>query len=68
MILGLYGGLHELRHHMRRGRQVRITHAEVHNILPSMPRLHFHAIDDAENVGREPLDPLKFHAPVTYPF
>jgi hypothetical protein len=22
---------------------------------------HFHAIDDAENVGRQPFDPLKFH-------
>jgi hypothetical protein len=33
-----------------------------------MPRLHLHAIDDAENVGRKPLNPLKFHASSPSPF
>jgi hypothetical protein len=28
-----------------------------------VPGGHFHAIDDAENVGRQPFDPLKFHWP-----
>jgi hypothetical protein len=33
-----------------------------------MPSLHLHAVDDAENVGRQPLYALKFHAWLPNPF
>jgi hypothetical protein len=53
---------------VRRRRQIGIAHAEVHDVFAPVSRLHLHAIDDAEDVGRKPFDPLKFHAPSPFPF
>jgi hypothetical protein len=33
-----------------------------------MPGLHLHAVDDTEDVGRQPLDALEFHAWLPDPF
>jgi hypothetical protein len=33
-----------------------------------MPRLHLHAVDDAEDIGRQPFNALKFHAPLPQKF
>ena len=65
---GLAGGFDELRHHMGRRRQIGIAHAEVDDVFTPVPRLHLHAVDDAEDIGRQPFDPLKFHAWLPYPF
>jgi hypothetical protein len=64
VILRLGGGFDELRDYMGRSRQVGIAHAEIHNVLTPVPRFHLHTVDDAENVGWQSLDPLKFHAPL----
>ena len=39
---------------------VRITHAEVDNIFAAMTCLHLQVVDDAENVGRKPVNSGKF--------
>jgi hypothetical protein len=54
--------LNRVRHHMRRSGQIGIAHAEVDDIFAPTPRLHLHAVDDAEDIGRQPFDALKFHA------
>jgi len=38
------------------------AHAKIDDIFAAMPRVHLHAIDDDEDTGRQPFDPLKFHA------
>jgi hypothetical protein len=48
---------------VRRRCRIGVAHAEVDNVFAPMPGSHFHAIDDAENVGRQSFDPLKFHWP-----
>jgi hypothetical protein len=68
MICRLGRSLDELSHHMRRRRQIRIAHTEVDDVFTPVPRFHLHSVDDAENVRREPLNPLKFHALSPYPF
>src|SRR6185503_11771489 len=62
VISGLGCGLDQLCHHMWRCGQIGIAHAEVNDVFAPMPRFHLHAIDDAEDIGRQPLYPLKFHA------
>ena len=61
MVLRFACSFDELGDNVRRRRQVWVTHAEVDDIFAPVTRLHFHTVDDAEDVGREPFDPLKFH-------
>jgi hypothetical protein len=61
MVLRFACSFDELGDNVRRRRQVGVTHAEVDDIFAPVTRLHFHTVDDAEDVGREPFDPLKFH-------
>jgi hypothetical protein len=53
---------------MRRSSQIWIPHAEVNDVLTPMPRLHLHAIDNAEDIRRQPLYALEFHPRVPKPF
>ncbi len=68
VVLRFARGFDELGDHVRRSGQIGIAHAEVDDVLTSVPSLHLHAVDDAENVGRQPLYALKFHAWVPKPF
>ena len=61
MVLRFACRFDQLGDNMRRRRQIGITHAEIDDIFAPVTRLHFHTVDDAEDVGREPFDPLKFH-------
>jgi hypothetical protein len=46
---------------VRRRCRIGVAHAEVDDIFSPVAGGHFHAIDDAENVRRQPFYPLKFH-------
>jgi hypothetical protein len=62
VVLGFARCLNQLCHHVWRGRQIGVAHTEIDDVFPAMTRRHFHPIDDAKNVGRQPLNALKFHS------
>ena len=59
MVAGIAGGLDQLVHDVLGGGLVRIAHAEVDDVLPLAPRLRLEVIDDGEDVGGQPLDPVE---------
>jgi hypothetical protein len=68
MVLWLACRFDQLGDNVGRRRQIGITHAEVDDVFAPSTRFHFHTVDDAEHVGRQPFDALKFHAILFYPF
>ena len=68
MVLRFACRFDQLGDNVGRRRQIGITHAEVDDIFAPSTRLHFHTVDDAEDVGRQPFNPLKFHATLFHPF
>jgi hypothetical protein len=41
------------------GWEIRIPHAQIDDIFPSLPSLYLQLIHDAENIGRQPHHPMK---------
>ncbi len=54
------GGLGELGHDMRGGRQVGIAHAEVDDVLSGATSSRLHRVHFGEHIGRQALQPVKF--------
>ena len=52
--------LYQFVDNMLRGRLVRITHAEIDDVLATRPCLSLQLIDNIENIRRQPLDAGKF--------
>ena len=61
MILRFARRFDQLGDNMGGRRQIWITHAEIDDVFAPTTRLHFHTVDDAENIGWQPFDSLKFH-------
>src|SRR4030095_9740276 len=68
MVLWLCVAFATLWHNRGRRRQIGITHCASDGVFAPSTRFHFHTVDDAEHVGRQPFDALKFHAILFYPF
>jgi len=45
---------------VRRGREVRVPHSQVNDVVSFPPGLHLQVIDDGKDVGRKSLDAIKF--------
>ena len=68
MILRFACRFDQLGDNVGRRRQIGITHAEVDDVFAPATRLHFHTVDDAEDIGRQPFDSLKFHEILPHAF
>src|SRR5436190_7731341 len=59
MVAGVPRRLHQLVDDVLRRGLVGVAHAEIDDVLPSRSRLGLEIVDDAEDVGRQPLDPVE---------
>ena len=59
VVLGVLGGLDQLRDDVLGRPEVGIAHAEIDDVLTAGARLRLEVVDDREDIRRKPLDPVE---------